>query len=154
MVWSGSMSGMAIPSPSPRRVKSPSWLDGRLVVGVILVIGSLLVGAKVVASARHSDRVLAATRDLAAGTVLTDADVVLVSVRLPDHGRALYLAGAASVAGQALNRPLARGELVPAQALGVTAPTTTIMVPIDDGQAPGLRGSRPRCARRSCSSVT
>src|ERR1700722_10272635 len=105
-------------SPTPRRVKSPGWLDARLLVGVLLVLGSVLLGARLLAGADHSYRVLATTRDLAAGTVLTDDDVHPVAVRLPDHGRGVYLGAGTSVVGQQLSRGVARGELLPAGALG------------------------------------
>src|SRR3712207_7134950 len=45
-------SGAAVASgPSPRRVRPPRWLDLRLVLGVLLVLGSVLLGARVVGAA-------------------------------------------------------------------------------------------------------
>ena len=35
------------PGPTPRRVRPPRWLDLRLVLGVLLVLGSVLLGARV-----------------------------------------------------------------------------------------------------------
>src|SRR3954452_22866223 len=37
--------------PTPRRVRPPRWLDLRLVLGVLLVLGSVLLGARVVTAA-------------------------------------------------------------------------------------------------------
>ena len=36
------------PGSAPRRVRPPRWLDLRLVLGVLLVLGSVLAGARVV----------------------------------------------------------------------------------------------------------
>lgn len=127
------------PSPSPRRVRTPRWLDLRLVVGVALVLGSVLLGARVVSGADHTYQVLSVSHDLAAGTVLSDSDVQPVRVRLPDHGRGVYLDADTAVAGKQLNRALGRGELLPAAALGSPDPSTTITVPFASGAAPKLR---------------
>src|SRR5690242_1627018 len=73
-----------VPGPVPRRVRPPRWLDLRLVLGVLLVLGSVLVGARVLSSADATVPVWAASGDLAAGTALTADDVVAVDVRLDD----------------------------------------------------------------------
>ena len=49
-----------LPAPPANRLKPPSWLDGRLVVGIVLVLASVVVGAKVVASSGHFDEIWAA----------------------------------------------------------------------------------------------
>jgi imidazolonepropionase-like amidohydrolase len=123
-------------------VTPPRWLDLRLVLGVVLVLGSVILGAKVVSDAGHTDRVLSVSRDLAAGTVLTADDVAAVSVRLPAHGRGLYLAAGTVVSGKVLNEPVSRGQLLPSAALGVAAPTTTVTVPFAADAAPKLRGGQ------------
>jgi hypothetical protein len=136
------MSGMTVSSPSPRRVRTPRWLDGRLVAGVILVLAAVLLGATVVSGARHTERRLALTRDLAAGAALQSGDLTAVNVRLPAHGR-IYAAAPDAVLGRRLNRPLSKGELVPTAALGQPAAGTTISVPLAARSAPELhRGQR------------
>src|ERR1700712_5779107 len=67
---SGKIPDMAFPSPTPQRVRKPRWLDLRLVFGIVLVLAAVLIGAKVVATARHTDKELAVTRNLAAGTTI------------------------------------------------------------------------------------
>jgi hypothetical protein len=134
---------VSAPSPTPRRVTAPSWLDLRLVLGVVLVLTSVLIGAKVVSGANHTYRLLAVTRNLAAGTLLSRDDVTMVRVQVPDHGRGIYLADSGDVAGKQLNRPLARGELLPAAALGRPPSLTTLTVPLNGDAAPALgRGQR------------
>ena len=64
-------SAEALPGPTPRRVRPPRWLDLRLVLGVLLVLGSVLLGARVVGAADATVPVWAAAGDLAAGTELT-----------------------------------------------------------------------------------
>ena len=92
---------MAAASPSPRRVKAPSWLDLRLVLGVLLVLASVLAGAYLIGAAAHTDRVLAVTHDLSAGSVLHPGDVTRVSVRLDgDWSLDRYLDADAEVSGQ------------------------------------------------------
>jgi hypothetical protein len=129
---------MSVPSPVPRRIKAPSWLDLRLVTGVVLVLGSVVLGAKIVSGANHTYRVLATTRDLAPGTLLSRDDVKAVRVQLPDRGRGIYLADDADVLGKQLNRSLASGELLPAAALGTAAALTTVTVPFTADNAPAL----------------
>jgi Flp pilus assembly protein CpaB len=129
---------VSAPSPTPRRVKTPSWLDLRLVLGVVLVLASVLIGAKIVSGANHTYRMLAVSRDLAAGTLLSRDDVDTVRVQLPHRGDGTYLSADADVTGKQLNRPLTRGELVPAAALGRPAALTTLTVPFGPDSAPRL----------------
>lgn len=123
-------------------MKTPRWFDARLVVGVLLVLASMLLGAKVVSGASRSDRLLAVTHDLAGGTVLAAADVTAVAARVPDRGAGVYLPANTSVVGKQLNRAVARGELLPAAALGVAPATTTLTVPFAEGAAPRLRSGQ------------
>lgn len=130
--------GVTMPSPVPRRVKPPGWLDLRLVTGVVLVLASVLMGAKIISGANHRVGRLAVTRDLAAGTLLRRADVRTVGVQLPGAGPGVYLSGDADVVGKQLNRPLSNGELLPAAALGIAAALTTVTVPFPGDAAPAL----------------
>ncbi len=137
------MSDVEFPSPTPRRVAKPSWLDVRLVLGVGLVAAAVLLGAVVVARARHTDRDVAVNRDLAAGTTLHADDLRLVDVALPASGRRAYLRSTADAIGKVLTRPLGVGELVPVAALEVQTPRTTVTVPFAADAAPDLhRGQR------------
>lgn len=129
---------MVAASPSPRRVKAPSWLDLRLVLGVLLVLASVLAGAYLISAAAHTDRVLAVTRDLSVGTILHPEDIRLVSVRLGGDELNRYLDADAEVTGRQLTRAVAKGELLPATALRAAPPLTTVTVPLATGQAPRL----------------
>src|SRR5659263_396623 len=76
----------APPSPPASRLRAPRWLDGRLVAGIVLVLVSVVVGARLVAAAGATTRVYAAATDLALGSQLTAADVTTVRSRLFDSG--------------------------------------------------------------------
>src|SRR5690349_20593393 len=97
-------------SPTPRRVRTPNWLDLRLVAGVLLVAVSVAVGGLVVVNSGRTNRVWAVSRDLDAGAVLTAADLAPAKVRLA-HSDRLYVPTSGGVIGKTLNRPLHAGEL-------------------------------------------
>jgi len=130
-------------SPRPRRIATPGWLDVRLVLGVALVLASVLLGAKLISSARHTAPVVAARRDLAAGTVLSADDLTVVSARLPDSGGGIYASGPDELVGQRLSDSVAAGELVPLAAVDSVATNTTVTVPLEAAAAPDLhKGQR------------
>ena len=150
------MSAVVVTSPTPRRVRAPKWLDFRLVAGVVLVLASVLLGARVISSATASDSVWAASRDLAPGTVLSADDLSAVHVRLAAGARA-YLPVGTAVVGQWVTRQVAAGELLPRAALAATDAATTITVPLAPTNAPHVqRGQRIQLwvSTRTCSAVT
>ncbi len=124
-------------SPTARRIAAPTWLDGRLVLGVLLVLVSVLVGAKVLAGADTAQQVWVATHDLAPGTVLGEDDLRTGRVRLFDAG-AQYVAGAKPI-GYLVVREISSDELLPR--LSVTGPegvstTREVTVPVPVGHLP------------------
>jgi hypothetical protein len=127
----------------PRRVRPPRWLDLRLVLGVLLVLGSVLLGARVVAGADRTAPVWAAAGDLAAGTVLTAEDLVPVDVRLDDAAGA-YLSTSTQPQGRTLSRGVRHGELLPRSVLEGAPAQVQVALPVQAGYVPpGLgRGSR------------
>lgn len=124
-----------LPGPTPRRVRPPRWLDLRLVLGVLLVLGSVLLGARVVTAADATVPVWAATGDLAAGTELTADDLVAVDVRLDDTADA-YLSGTTRPEGRSLSRAVRAGELVPLSALEDAAELVQVALPVQAGFVP------------------
>ena len=104
-------------SPAARRLATPRWLDTRLVLGVLLVLLSVLVGARVLAGADRSQLVWTTSRALAPGSVLAAGDLVAVRVRLFDTA-GLYLdADQPAPVGYVAARGLGAGELLPDDAL-------------------------------------
>lgn len=125
-----------LPSSQASRLPRARWLDARLLVGVLLVVVSMAVGARVVAGADDSVAVWAAGRDLSAGSVLSSDDVVVERVRLL-HGESAYLMASAPVVGRSVNRPVARGELLAGSALRTrAADRLEVSVPIRGGHFP------------------
>ena len=135
-----------LPAPVANRLKAPSWLDGRLIVGVVVVLVCVVIGAKIVASSGDYDRMWAAAHDLAPGTTLTKNDLITVQVRFRDHGGGYYAASGASLVGRTTVAPLAAGALIPVAALPTSpsAPTRLVTVPIAKLHMPhgDLRGSQ------------
>lgn len=124
-----------VAGPSPRRVRPPRWLDLRLVLGVLLVLGSVLLGARVVASADATVPVWALTGDLATGTELRAGDLRAVEVRLGDAADA-YLATSTRPEGRTLARTVRSGELLPRTALEEMTELVQLALPVQSGYVP------------------
>jgi hypothetical protein len=127
------------PSPRARRLSPPSWLDARLVLGLLLVLVSVVVGARVLSSADRSQLVWAAAGDLAVGSQLSEGDLTAVRVRLFDSGPAYLRAEGAAPAGYVLRRAVGAGELLPQDALarpGADVDVRLVTVPVEAGHYP------------------
>lgn len=124
-------------SPRASRLATPGWLDGRLVLGVLLVLVSVVVGARVLSAADRSTVVYAVTRDLAAGSVLASGDLEQVRVRLFDNAEQ-YVAAGTPPLGYVLRRGLGADELLPRQA--ISPPNEVdfreVTVPVEVGHLP------------------
>ena len=107
-------------SPQARRQKRSGWRDPRFAVGVVLLCGSVLVGARVFAAADDTVAVWGAGTSLARGQAPTVEDLVPVQVRFTDPASAArYVAASDDLpSGAVLSRDVAAGELLPRAALG------------------------------------
>ncbi len=104
-------------SPRASRLAAPGWLDTRLVLGVLLVLASVVVGARVLSSADRSQTVWVLTRDLAPGAELTSDDLAVARVRLFGDG-AQYISGRGPApVGYFLRRAVGARELLPVGAI-------------------------------------
>jgi SAF domain-containing protein len=129
-----------LPTPSAARLARARWLDTRLLLGVLLVLVSVVVGAKILAEADDTVRVWSVKRDLGADTTLAATDLVSRSVRLPGAaGR--YVSAAEDLDGLVLRRPLGKGELVPLSAVSPSgaADLRRVVIEVDRFGAAGLR---------------
>lgn len=128
-------------SPAASRVRGPRWKDPRLVIGILLVLVSVAVGARVFTTADRTTAVWAAAHDLDVGTVLTAGDVVQKRVRLLDTA-SHYVAGDQSPVGYVLTRAVGAGELLPTGAIlapGKARDHRLVTVAVDrDRLPPGL----------------
>lgn len=104
-------------SPPARRLDRPRWLDLRLLAGVLIVLVSVVIGARVVSAAERGEVVWSAAHDLSAGTTLREGDLVATSVRLADSTERYVDAGGAAPTGYVLVRDVSAGELIPVTAV-------------------------------------
>jgi hypothetical protein len=126
-------------SPRANRLATPGWLDTRLVLGVLLVLTSVVVGARVLSSADRSQTVWATTRDLAPGTQLAAGDLTRMRVRLFGHSSNYVRGSGPAPTGYFLRRGVGAGELLPFNALtkpGADLSFRLLTVPIRRGHLP------------------
>ena len=111
------------------RMRMPRWTDFRLWLGLVVVVGAMFVGARVLSAGSETVTVWQATRDLSQGAAI--ADVRPVTVALGDASED-YIPADEAVSGVVL-WPVAAGELVPRRALGAGGLTgmRLVTVPVD-----------------------
>jgi Flp pilus assembly protein CpaB len=130
------------PSPAPQRIKRPRWFDPRLLSGVALVLVCVLAGSWLVSSADHRVRMLVATRDLAAGTVLTANDVRIAAVQLGSVS-SRYLPATTSVGGLRVRSQLSAGELLAREQIGPARQGVSLTISASVAASPQVeRGDR------------
>lgn len=123
------------PSPPARRLRAPSWLDLRLVLGVLLVLVAVVVGARVLAGADKSTAVWGLAHGVARGTAIQDADLRRVKVRFfSDRGP--YLPATTSPIGLVAARDLHAGELLSRTALRQVPTSMLVPLPVPPAQVP------------------
>ena len=138
--------GAPVPPPAVRLVR-PGWRDPRLLVGLLLVCGSVLLGARLLATGDDTTPVWATAGAVAAGSRLTEDDLRVARVRFASETDARrYLAADLPIgSGLVVTRDLGDGELVPADAVADdTAALRELPLTLPAGSVPpGARvGSR------------
>ena len=126
-------------SPRATRLAAPRWLDARLALGVLLVLASVVAGARLLAAADDRAAVLVARRDLVPGQHLSADDFTVGQVQLADRAGQYVAAGAPPI-GYVVTRFVGAGELLPAQAVAagaVAADSRYVTVPVQPGHLPG-----------------
>jgi len=137
----GDATGLGDAATPAQRVRRPGWRDPRLWVGVVLVAGSVVAGARLLAAADDTVQVWAAASDLGAGARLSEDDLVAARVRFSDDQA---LAGYYTVddelpADLELVHGVAAGDLLPRTAVGSAGDSGLVEVPIavEPEQVPG-----------------
>lgn len=127
-------------TPRAARLQRPSWRDSRLVVGLLLVLTSVALGARVVAAADDTTPLYAAARTLVAGQPVTQGDVRRVDVRINGETARYLAADRDLTAGTFALREVRAGELLPTSALGSRDQVTVkpVTVPADSASAAQL----------------
>ena len=126
-------------SPRAARLATPSWLDTRLVLGVLLVLVSVVLGARVLSAADRSQVVWTTSRSMSPGTPLTTEDVVATRVRLFGNAERYLSAEQPPPVGYVLSRALGADELLPRDALaapGRAVDVREVTVNVRPGNAP------------------
>jgi hypothetical protein len=134
----------ADPPPRTARLTTPRWRDGRLLLGVLLVLVAVVVGARVFAAADRETAVYVASHPLVPGEHLAAGDLQIGHIRFHgEGGRYVSAAGAAPV-GYVVTRYVGSHELVPLAALSAAAPVIVasrfVTVPVEPGHLPGDLG--------------
>lgn len=130
------------PVTAARRVQAPSWRDPRLLVGLVLVLASVVLGARVVSAAQQTVGVWSLTRAVGAGQPLTSADLRVVQVHLDEATATAYLPASEGLAGDLVAlRGLTQGELLPRTALGRTGDLSSrpVTVPVSGNVPQGVQ---------------
>jgi hypothetical protein len=128
-------------SPVGRRAQRPRWRDTRLLLGILLVIVSVVIGARFVSGATRTTQWLSVTRSLPAGHVLTATDLSPVPAHLAAAAsRHYFTASAGKLIGRTLARPASAGELLAADSLAAGSAAASRVVPllVKAGRLPAL----------------
>ncbi len=138
---SGRSPAASIEAPPARRVQRPRWRDTRLILGVLLILLSVVLGARFINGATRTSQWLSVTRDLPAGHLLVAADLAPVKAHLDSVAGRHYFAASAALTGRTLGRPVAAGELLPVDALsrGQAAASRIVPVVVKAGRLPQLQ---------------
>lgn len=99
------------------RLRRPRWRDPRVIIGAVLVLAALLGTWQVVRAAGQTTTVWAAKSALVPGSVIGEADIVAVEVRLPEGSSAYVVTEKKLPSGTTVSAPVRAGELIPAKSL-------------------------------------
>ena len=117
------------------------WFDPRFAIGIVLIVGSVAGTAFVVGAADTSVTVYAAREALAPGDIVSPSDLVPTSVRVGDAENLYVVPGDVAEAGVVVTKPVGRGEIVPASAVGSLEglSVTTVVIPVKGQLAASVR---------------
>jgi hypothetical protein len=107
-----------LPVPKASRLQRPAWRDARLLVGVLLVLGSVVLGSYVVAHADDRTAMYAAAGPLVPGQRLSEDDLTRVEVQLGSQAASYLSAAQGLPADRYVLREVRAGELVPVSSVG------------------------------------
>lgn len=130
--------GRGLVDEDPRTMRTVVH-EPRVVAGIALMLVATLLGGLLLQGASQRVSVWLLSHDVAAGTVLTTADVRLGTAA--PGAEAQYLDARDDVAGRVLARDASAGEMLPRAALADGTPRLHLVaVPVDRGRlVPGVR---------------
>lgn len=125
------------------RLRRPRWKDPRLIVGIVLVVASVLMGALLVSRLAETTSVLVARSPIVPGDVIGPDNLATVEMRLGEQD-GLYVGSVDAIpSGAVATRTVQAGELIPLSAVGQSGdvPLRPIVIPVDatvaESVAPG-----------------
>lgn len=103
-----------VPSPKASRQSRPKWLDPKLFLGILLVLGSMAAGARIIGQADKTTSVWIAAEDIQKGAPISPDSFETADIRFTsDAERSKYIAPGADVPeGARATRKISQGELV------------------------------------------
>ncbi len=113
-------------SATPRSRKSARWSDIRLWLGVSILIGSMFIGARVMATGEETVTLWRASSELGVGSTLTGVQAVVVAL---NGAQEPYLQGLRQPTGTVV-RPIGAGEFIPVEAISALAPADSRVVTV------------------------
>lgn len=126
----GSSPGAPAPPPATR-VARPGWRDPRLWIGVLLVAGSVVAGARLLAAADDTVTVWALADDRGSGSPVVAADLEVQRVRFGDDALVRYFPADEAVPdGLVLTRAVGAGELLARSAVADADRDEVLQVPL------------------------
>lgn len=127
---------ISAPTPVAARLQRPSWRDGRLIAGVVLVLLAMVAGAAALTHFDSTVEMLQASHTLVPGQTIGTGDVTPVKVRMDGRHAGYLRAGQKLPQGQVV-RAVHVGELVPVSAVGDGSALhqKTIALPATTGQS-------------------
>lgn len=115
------------------RLRRPRWKDPRLIIGIVLVVASVLMGALLVSRLSATTPVLVARGTIVPGEEIDPDQLTTVELRLGEQ-EAMYVGSVDAVPeGAVATRTIQAGELLPVSALGqgVDVPLRPVVIPVD-----------------------
>lgn len=115
------------------RLRRPRWKDPRLIVGIVLVVASVLMGALLVSRLAETTPVLVARSPIVPGDVIGPDNLATVEMRLGEQD-GLYVGSLGAIpSGAVATRTVQAGELIPLSAVGQAGdvPLRPIVIPVD-----------------------
>lgn len=115
------------------RLRRPRWRDPRLIVGIVLVVASVLMGALLVSRLSETTPVLIAKGPIAPGDPLDADTLTTVELRLGDQ-KELYVGSLDAVPeGAVASRAVQAGEMLPVSAVGQPEDVALrpVVIPVD-----------------------
>ncbi len=112
---------LALPEPTAPRLRTPSWRDPRLLFGVLLVAGSVVLGSWAITAGQRTVGIYQVSQTLTPGTELTSENLSVVQIRSTDVQDYYLMAADKVPEGQVTLRVLDTGEFVPQAAIASVA---------------------------------